>query len=239
MLASAWWRRSASCFSLEATSSRRAMSSILLALILISNNPAGRASECVPSTELDARSQIARRNHRACGPLAVWYALARMGHNEDPEKLIAMAQLTEMGTTIRQLLDITEKVGVPGKAITADRNNLALLPVPSILIVDDGTHCVVYEGIDWSAGTAKIFDPESNQAQALPVERVQRGWTGEAIVFDSPYPSILAFFSLSVLVMLLVAAPAGYLTHRITRPKQRTKRTEPTANSAVGDRGEN
>jgi len=212
---------------------------VIASLLLAPTSAARCESRHIPSTELDRLSKAAGRNRNACGPLAVWYALARMGHNEDPEKLIAMAQLTEMGTTIRQLLEITEKVGVPGKGITADRNRLALLPVPSILIVDDGTHCVVYEGIDGAAGTARIFDPESNQTQVLPVERVQRGWTGEAIVFASPYPSILAFFSLSVLVMLLVAAPAGYLTHRITGPKQRTKRTEPTADSAVGDRGQN
>jgi prepilin-type N-terminal cleavage/methylation domain-containing protein len=173
----------------------------------------------VKSSALVELAETAHKNRSACGPLAVWYVLGRLGHRRDADELIASAGLNEQGTTIRRLLEMLSENNCSARAICTDKDRLTLLPVPSILIVDKGTHCVVYDGMDDERQLAKVFETTNKEIRFVDLKQLRRTWTGEAIIFQDPRPSPYAFCAMLVLAMSVIAAPAACLLFRRGRAK--------------------
>ena len=169
------------------------MFTVLLCMLMSTWLESNSASGEVKSNQLVELAETARKNSSGCGPLAVWYTLGRLGHPTSVDALIASSDLDEQGTTVGCLLKMLAERGCPGRAIRTHSNRLCLLPVPSILIVDKGTHCVVYDGMDDQRRVARIFETTSKEVRLVELGKLQRAWTGEAIVFDRPYPSPYAF----------------------------------------------
>lgn len=191
------------------------MTSTLLIAWLLSAQLCGAASPSViKSSALIEMAEDAQRNRSACGPLAVWYVLGKCGHRASADELIASAGLSKSGTTIRRLLELLSEHDCPAQAITTDKNRLELLPVPSILIVDKGSHCVVFDGLDDKRQSAKIFETTSKEIRFVDLKELRRTWTGEAIICDSPRPSRATFFALCFFAASIIVAPAGCLLLR-------------------------
>lgn len=165
----------------------------------------------IASSVLAEMSQTARRNRAACGPLAVWYALGRLGHPTDVDELIATAGLNKDGARIRRLLEMLSEHDCPGRAIRTEKSRLSLLPLPSILIVDRGTHCVVYDGLDANLQMAKVFETTTGEVRLVKLKTLRGTWTGEAIIFERPRPSPYAFCAMCVCVISVIAAPVACL----------------------------
>jgi prepilin-type N-terminal cleavage/methylation domain-containing protein len=175
----------------------------------------------IKSSALVDLAATARKNRAACGPLAIWYALDRLRHRTDAGELIASAGLNEYGTTIRRLVEIAKEHDCPARAISTSQDRLRLLPVPSVLIVDKGTHCIVYDGVDGNRQTARVFEPTDGEVRIVDLKQLQNAWTGEAIVFDRPRPAPSAFLAVCILATLVIAAPVACLTFQ----RKHTKRT--------------
>jgi prepilin-type N-terminal cleavage/methylation domain-containing protein len=191
------------------------MTLTLLFCLLLSTQPeTGVASSPIKSNVLSGLAETARKNRSACGPLAVWYVLGRFGHHTDADELIASAGLHDQGITIRRLLQMLAERKCPGRAISTQSDRLTLLPIPSILIVDKGTHCIVYDGMDDMGQMARIFETTNNEIRMVSLNNLQKAWTGEAIIFDHPRPSPYAFCALCVFATLVVLAPAACLVLR-------------------------
>src|SRR5262249_28698493 len=109
-----------------------ALAACLLCLVPLApeTSPAPIASSAL--TELTATARV---NRTACGPLSVWFALGRLGHDVDANALIEAAELKGRGTSIRKLLDLLEEHDCPARAIKTHRARLSLLPTPTILLV--------------------------------------------------------------------------------------------------------
>ena len=183
--------------------------------LLFTTQPLANAdSGHVQSTALPDLARTARNNRSACGPIAVWYALGRLGHSANAEQLIASARLNEQGTTISRLLQMFSEHDCPARAISTQKDRLTLLPVPSILIVDQGTHCVVYDGIDDTRRMAKVFETTNQAVRFVDLSQLRRAWTGEAIIFSRPRPSPSAFWLMVVLAASMILAPAACLAFR-------------------------
>lgn len=198
------------------------MTLALMISLLFSAQQSADAGTAESSALVDL-ARTARRNRAACGPLAVWYAVGRLGHRADSDALIASAQLNEYGTTIRRLVEMAAEHGCPAHAVRMRTSRLELLPVPSILIVDSGTHCIVYDGLETKHQSARVFEPTSGEVKAVDIELLRTAWTGEAIIFDRPRPAPSAFFGVCLLVALAIAAPVACLAVR-RAPARRTRR---------------
>jgi hypothetical protein len=186
----------------------------------------------VASTELDHLAHVARSNQKACGPVALAYVMARTGHPKPTEDIIAVSEVTELGITVKQLLDLSSRVGVPGEPIKTDPKQLSLLPVPSLLFVDGGMHCVVYDGFDSLSGNVIIFNPEDRQVHLFSLRQVTQQWTGEAVIFGSPYISWLAFYAVSTSIALFMALPAWYLAvYRKASPRPLGSTLQPASSA--------
>jgi prepilin-type N-terminal cleavage/methylation domain-containing protein/prepilin-type processing-associated H-X9-DG protein len=135
-----------------------------------------------------------------------------MGRTTDAQALIASAEVSESGMPFRRLLELLADNHCPGRAIYTDKNRLTLLPVPSILLVDGGSHCIVYEGLDQNR-KARIFETTSRENRTVDLDTFRRAWTGEAIVFEEPQPSRLAFLAMC----LCVVGVCGSVIHFVLR----------------------
>jgi len=174
----------------------------------------GADSGYVKSTALVDLARTARSNRSACGPIAVWYALNQLGHSADAEQLIAAAGLNEQGTTIQRLLQLLSDHNCPARAISTQKDRLALLPIPSILIVDRGTHCVVFDGMDETRQMARVFETTNQALRFVDLKHLNRAWTGEAIIFDRPRVSPYTFCLMAILAISIIGALAACLNFR-------------------------
>ncbi len=190
------------------------MFTVLVCMLMSTWLESNSASGEIKSNELVELAETARRNSSGCGPLAVWYTLGRLGHPTSVDELIASSDLNEQGTTVECLLKMLAERGCPGRAIRTHSNRLSLLPVPSILVVDKGTHCVVYDGMDDQRRVARIFETTNNEVRIVELSKLQQAWTGEAIVFERPYPSAYAFCAMCICAMSIIIAPVACLAIR-------------------------
>lgn len=173
------------------------------------------------SSQLDELCQSARDNRAACGPSAAWYVLCRLGIKADRKELITSANCGEKGTAIRQVVEILNEHGCQASAIRTSTDRIGLLPSPAVLIVDRGTHCVAYDGIDAETGRVRLFEPTNNSIRLISVADLKRTWAGEAIILSAPRPSMLAFCSISVLIAVAVGSLAVPVVRSLPRATRR------------------
>jgi hypothetical protein len=177
----------------------------------------------VTSDQLDVLSARAKEAKKTCGPVAVWYRLQRGGMNLDLSQVLDQSQLTEEGISLRQLLELSRSFGLTGRVLKGDKSALENVPPLSILVITPA-HCVVFEGLE-KDGSARIFEPTAGEVMSVPVEELRSVWSGEAVVFQDPSLSWIAFSALAVtsavLVCGMVLALSWFLKQRASRSSLR------------------
>lgn len=166
------------------------------ALLVCSAGPPGEGLSTDRFDEYVLRVQSQRK---ACGPTAVWYCLRQQGVPADRAELCREAVLGPDGVSLQSLLDVCATSGVRAAAILCESRDVRTLPVPSIVVVDQ-SHCVVYLGAEADGDLVRYHEPATDRVLIAPRSRVERNWTGEAIVFGSPALSPAIFYSVVAVV---------------------------------------
>ncbi len=187
---------------------------LVVGVFLTVQSPAAASGSDISSQTLAELGHAARQNRAACGPLAVWYVLTRLGYQADESQLVAAAGLKEDGTPIRRVLELLVEHNCSPRAIVTDKARLSLLPVPSILIVDNASHCIVYDGMDDREKRARIFEATVKEVQWVSLASLKHRWDGEAIILDRPRPSLPASVAVFVLSAACIVTPVACFAFR-------------------------
>lgn len=182
---------------------------VLLAALAVGGPPAGLSTD-----DLDEYARKVVRSRLNCGPTCVWYCLRMLGYPADRSELCREADIGPTGTSLRKLVELCGRRGVSAKTITTPPNTLPTLAVPSILVVDGG-HAVVYLGTD-PDGTVSFFEPADGKRRTAPREKVERNWSGEAVVFEDPAPSLAFVLSVAAATAAAVVL-VGVIGRRFVR----------------------
>ncbi len=188
------------------------------ALILICY-ACGSGIEPVTSDTVDAYIQRVIQARRACGPTCVWYCLRRFEQKADLRELWDQASIEKEQTSLQDVLKLLESRGQTGIALKFDPAHLDRVPVPAILLANE-SHCVVYEGLEPEGETARYFEPSTGEMRRVTRRGLLKEWSGEAIVFERPPLSRIAFG----LVALIGAASVPILWMGWQLRGERTRR---------------
>lgn len=139
--------------------------------------------------EIDQISAETTKTRNACGPLSAWYCLRRLGHPQRPDEILAAVEIAEDGVAVGELMKLLDQLGRPGRLVKLNPEQVERLPSPAILLLRDA-HCVAYDGRRSEDGAPLIFEPTTCTVGPEPMTGLQVQWTGEAIVFGRPYPSL-------------------------------------------------
>ena len=153
---------------------------------------------------IDDYAQQVKQQRKDCGPTAVWFVLRHQGIDADREALCQEADIGKDGTSLQKLVELCEAHHLEPTAIQSEAKDVSTLPIPSIIVVDK-THCVVYLGRN-DEEQIQFYEPATHRIMTATPEKVQRNWSGEAIVFGSPVIS-----PLHLGVILAVAAASMVL----------------------------
>ena len=157
----------------------------------------------------------------ACGPMS----LARCTHLLEkpqpyadllarfPSKTSRGVQLSELATVANDVTGVAQGVQIPGKRLSS-------LPVPSILIVGNGHHCVVFEGLADKSDAVLIWDPNRLDQQSIATTEFSKAWTGDAIIFGplTP-PTWTTVLLIGLTVLNLIAGGSVLLRSRVRSEK--------------------
>ena len=139
-----------------------------------------------------AEANTCRTRGALCGPLSALRLICKVDAG------VRLSQLTER---FPDLADDGVRVGSVVEALRptfpkarvmhfSRKNDLFHWGGPLILLVRDGRHCVVLEGVDEKTNAACVWDPSTVKVLRVARETVIAGWGGEAIVTgDAPAPS--------------------------------------------------
>lgn len=164
----------------------------------------------VSTDEIDAYINQVLKARNACGPTSVWYVLRRMGYPVNLAEIWGEASIEDKGVRVSDLLALFQAHGVSATALHGERARLDTLPIPSILIIDD-QHCIVYEGFDSENNTVRYYEPAMGRIRTVPREEVQRHWSGDAIVFQSPLLSLRSFGAVAFIGFIGILGAASIL----------------------------
>lgn len=153
--------------------------------------------------ELDQYAKAYQKREKECGPICVWYCLARLGHRVPFKTVLQQAPLTDRGMSVKDVMELVRafRPELHPKALTGSPKAMETLPVPTILIL--GNHCVVYEGTGSSKQRIRVFEPIQGKVIEVPREELARYWEGNVIVFSAPSPSPAGVLWLSLLLAML------------------------------------
>ncbi len=185
---------------------------------------AGPHGEGLSTDHLDEYVQYVQTQRKACGPTSVWFCLRKLGLPADRAELCREAGLGPDGTSLQSLLHLCAARGLRPDAVNCAAKDIRVLPVPSIAVVDQ-SHCVVYLGTDEGGDQVRYYEPATDRVLTAARSRVERNWTGEAIVFGSPVLPGVVFYSLAVGVALSVLATGAGFRALVLR----ANRTAPVA----------
>jgi len=145
--------------------------------------------QAVEIDEAGILSQIDNRLTRldSCGPVSLWYCLKWYGRPEHVHDLINGIPKVPGGVQIEKLAEVSNQRGLPCNIVKHLSSDIATLPVPSILVIND-KHCVVYLGVDRKTDDYLIFEPLNGRQGTEQRSNLEAAATGIALVF-SPLPS--------------------------------------------------
>ena len=186
---------------------------IFAVLVLAQSEPGG-----LPTDRLDDYVQNMQLRRKACGPTALWYCLHRFGIPVDRDELCREAGIGTEGISLARLLELSEARGLQPLAINAAKKDVRVLPIPSILVVDQ-VHCVVYLGTGSGDDEVQYYEPATNRVLSASREKVERNWTGEAILFDKPTLAPVSYFSIAAAIASIVLF-GGLTVHHFLRTSQ-------------------
>jgi ABC-type bacteriocin/lantibiotic exporter with double-glycine peptidase domain len=164
------------------------MLSIVIAAFVVMQDWTEARSETTTTefnwTDVEARIEAHRRQVRLCGPLSAVYVLRLWGQPIDRTIFESWLQVSDRrGVPLRQVVDWCQtyepnSIGVQ----IADKRRLRQLPVPCILVVNGGQHCLVLRSVQRRAGRAVVWDPSDLRTKELKTSDLEQVWTGSAII---------------------------------------------------------
>ncbi len=173
-----------------------------------------------PATELtldDIQERIRQHRElvRLCGPLAAMRALSLLGHDMEPCDVVQRFQpVSEDGVPLQDVLELCREREPWTTARVVDRKDLDRLPLPCILLVNEGQHCLVLESIDADESSVTVWDPSDMRRKQLSCNLVRTMWAGETIIFDGWPLSSTSLLLATAGMVALVLKRAALLKHR-------------------------
>jgi ABC-type bacteriocin/lantibiotic exporter with double-glycine peptidase domain len=138
----------------------------------------------------DILEQSERQRHwkKCCGPLALARCLALLDSKVPFDVLLSEFQdKSAGGVEIRDLLSIANRHQPSAKGLKVRISDLGALAVPSILLVQNVSHCVVLERVA-DDRKVRVWDPATLRSTWLTERQLSELWSGEAIVFAPVKP---------------------------------------------------
>ncbi len=175
-------------------------------------------------SEVLASADHHREFVRMCGPLSAIRALSLLGHRVDTEQTLRRYRNEKAtGVKLTQVLELCRESDPRARAVRVADRKLDRLTTPSILLVNDGRHCIVLESLRRQLGLATIWDPSDLQSKTIPVTRLRTMWSGQAILFEfdgwsGPAVALITFGSTAL--ALLSVLPTRFVRPRIDAPSR-------------------
>ncbi len=196
---------------------RTEMQVLSLAILLCSlpSSPGWTASGPTHYTLADvySRAEQHRTFVQMCGPLSALRMLSLMGHKVHPRECLDQYQRANSeGVPLQEVVDLVRRFEENGRAVQMTDLRLDRVPLPSILLVNQGRHCVVLESL--SEHAALIWDPSDMRHKKLPQEILQSMWCGKAILTTKRIWSPAALALLAVGHVGVVVSAGIWLAHQ-------------------------
>jgi ABC-type bacteriocin/lantibiotic exporter with double-glycine peptidase domain len=149
----------------------------------------------VSSDDLEYLAQGALERRRACGPISAYICLRWLGRDVSLEEIVKQANPDGQGISVADLLALLREHGVSASLVKDDSADLGEIPPYSILFVGKA-HCVVFVGMEKQGESVRYIEPSDGSLRSVPRSVMNRDWTGEAILIQSPELGWLQFLSL-------------------------------------------
>jgi ABC-type bacteriocin/lantibiotic exporter with double-glycine peptidase domain len=160
----------------------------------------------VSSDDLEYLAQRVLEHRKACGPISAYVCLRRLGHDVRLEDLLKQASLDGQGSRVAELVALLRERGVPATLVEGDRANLDTIPPYSILLIGK-SHCVVFVGMEGEGRSVCYIEPSDCSLRSVPRQIMNRDWTGEAILIQSPelgWPQFLSLLGVTLTGVILL-----------------------------------
>ncbi len=154
---------------------------------------------------------------RMCGPLSVLRMCALQSKPVDVQATLAAYRCKRsQGISVREVLQLSRKLGLTARGVRFDRRSLQDLPTPCIILINQDHHCVVLESVSASNETAKVWDPAQLRTKDFDVDLLSELWSGHAITFSRhPATQLLidvanvAAIALTIVLLVCVRRSSG------------------------------
>lgn len=149
------------------------------------------------------QSQYQIELRSSCGPLSLARSLQLMpdAASETFENLRRQfTSTTHEGVEFGEIAELAVAYAPNTRVVHMDSSDLSRLAVPAIMLVDQGTHCCVFEGFD--GATVEFWDPATLKLESAAAEDFMNRWTGDCIVFQKLPLSSSALWIASALTLI-------------------------------------
>jgi predicted double-glycine peptidase len=155
---------------------------IVMSLLWAVDNSDAEVSKRVPLTDVLNESRQASQFVSLCGPLSLAHILSQNGESLDfRDFLLEFDRSTDGGVKIQAILGVAKRYGYRADALLVSNKNLETLELPTILLVNDGAHCVVLSSYDSQSQSVTIWDPSILRPVRMPTKTFLQMWNGEVI----------------------------------------------------------
>ncbi len=142
----------------------------MLFFVLFLMSPLCQKGESTISTsELDELFASLSKSQRLCGPIALSYILRSAGRQIDVTEIALKCNNQDSGVKIKELSEVALQYGLGSSVVNIWNKNVAVLPCPSILVIDQ-IHVVVF--LDHNNATVRIYEPSNGKVVTVPLEKL-------------------------------------------------------------------
>lgn len=143
---------------------------------------AARADNGFDWPQIEQRIADHRQHVRLCGPLSAARALRLLGHPLDVRALVSSFQEGDpRGISLQSVVTICRQYEPTSRAVSVSPADIASLPLPCILVVNQRQHCIVLQRLLSNSATAEIWDPSDGRTKQLAVSALHDIWDGDAV----------------------------------------------------------
>lgn len=188
----------------------------------------------VQQDDIERRLSEAQAHRKLCGPICLWYCLRQHGIDLPLSDVTQKAALTPYGMPFNDLVALSKRLGLAAHAVQFEPSEIASLPTPSIVVVND-SHCIVYLGQDRDVGTHMIFEPVTGVVGPEDDAVLRRAASGVAISFEAAAPrpaTVCALIFLAAAQVLVAVSLVSHIARRRRAP-ERANRGAPSGPSIV------
>lgn len=132
-------------------------------------------------------------NSRACGPICLRIAAARLGTALDITQLIKDCELTDKGTSLLRLKQVAEKYGLQAEGVRLTWQELVKTNAPVIVYLNKSHFCCIdpRERNPENGRQARMYCP-GKTAQWIGQNDITKSWHGESLVIRNQKKQVTA-----------------------------------------------